>query len=235
MSPKTKARLAGGLFLATIVGGIVAQAFIGDRLIVTGDAAATARNYVENASLIRLAFAIFMVEMTCQIATTALMYDLLAPVDRSLSRMAALFGYVGSGIKAMARLFFYAPLFVLGGTSYLSAFDNSQLEAIAYLLIRINTLGTQIALIFFGVGTVLLGYLMYRATFLPRILGVLTLIGGAAWLTFVYPPLGLRLLIPIGLFALVTSALKIGWFLIRGVDERKWYEMADASAASVWR
>lgn len=235
MSPKAKARLGGALFLVTIVGGIIAQAFIGDRLVVTGDAAATARNIVANQALIRVAFAIFMIEMACQTATTAVMYDLLMPVDRSLARTAAVFGYVGSGIKAMARLFFYAPLFVLGGASYLSAFDAKQLEAFAYLLIRINALGTQIALVFFGVSTLLTGYLMFRATFLPRVLGVLSLIAGAAWLTFVYPPLGNRLFLPIVLFALIDCAVTIGWLLVRGVDERKWYEMAAASSSSIWR
>jgi hypothetical protein len=235
MSPKTKARLAGALFLATIVGGVVAQGFISDRLVVTGDAAATARNLVANQSLIRLAYAIFMIEMACQTATTAVMYDLLMPVDRSLARAAAVFGYVGSGIKAMARLFFYAPLFVLGGASYLSAFDARQLEAFAYVLIRINAQGTQIALVFFGVSTLMTGYLMFRATFLPRVLGVLSLIAGAAWLTFVYPPLGNRLFVPIALFALVGCAALIGWLLIRGVDEKKWYEMAAVSSSSIWR
>ena len=166
---------------------------------------------------------------------TAVMYDLLMPVDRSLARIATVFGYVGAGIKTLARLFFYAPLFVLGGASYLSAFDANQLEAMAYLLIRINALGTQIALIFFGVSTVATGYLMFRATFLPRILGVLSLIGGAGWLAFVYPPLGSRLFVPIALFALITSAVKIGWLLVRGVDDKKWYEMAAASSSSVWR
>jgi hypothetical protein len=235
MSPKAKARLAGALFLATIVGGVVAQGFIGDRLVVTGDAAATARNFVSSSTLIRVAFAIFMVEMACQTWTTAAMYDLLMPVDRSLARAMAVFGYVGSGIKAMARLFFYAPLFVLGGAPYLSTFDAKQLEALAYLLIRINAQGTQIALVFFGVGTLMTGYLMFRATFLPRVLGVLSVIGGAGWLTFVYPPLGNALFLPIALYALIVSAVTIGWLLIRGVDEKKWYAMAATTSSSIWR
>jgi hypothetical protein len=235
MSPKAKARLAGALFLATIVCGVVAQGFIADRLVVTGDAAATARNFVASSTLIRVAFAIFMVEMACQTWMTAVMYDLLMPVDRSLARTMAVFGYVGSGIKAMARVFFYAPLFVLGGAPDLSAFDARQLEALAYLLIRINAQGTQIALVFFGVGTLMTGYLMFRATYLPRVLGVLSLIGGAGWLTFVYPPLGNTLFLPIALYALTVSAVTIGWLLVRGVDEKKWYEMAAAASSSIWR
>jgi len=235
MSPKAKARLGGALFLATIVGGIVAQGFISDRLVVTGDAAATARNFVTNQTLIRVAFAIFMIEMACQTWTTAVMYDLLMPVDRSLARTAAVFGYVGSGIKAMARLFFYAPLFVLGGAPYLSAFDAKQLEAFAYLLMRINGLGTQIALVFLGAGTLATGYLMFRATFLPRLLGVLSLIAGAGWMTFVYPPLGSKLFLPLAIFALIGCAVTVGWLLFRGVDEKKWYEMAASSSSSIWR
>jgi hypothetical protein len=235
MSPTAKARLGGALLLATIIGGVIAQGFIADRMVVTGDAGATARNIVANPNLIRVAFAIFMVEMACQTAHVAVMYDLLKPVNHSLARAAAVFGYVGSGIKTLARLFFYAPLFVLGGASYLAAFDARQLEAVAYLLIRINAQGTQIALVFFGFGALMTGYLTLRSTFLPRVMGVLSLIGGASWLAFVYPPLGNRFFLPIILFALVSCAVTIGWLLVRGVDEKKWYEMAASSSSSIWR
>jgi hypothetical protein len=123
----------------------------------------------------------------------------------------------------------------LGGASYLSVFDAKQLESLAYLLIRVNAQGTQVALVFFGVSTVMTGYLMYRATFLPRVLGVLSLVGGAAWLTFVYPPLGNKVFVPVALFALIGCAVTIGWLLFRGVDEKKWHETAAASSSSVWR
>jgi len=228
MSPRVMARWGGALLLATIVGGVVAQGFLSDRLIVAGNAAATARNFVASPSVVRAAYVIFMVEMACQIATTAVMYELLVPVDRTLARMAAAFGYVGSGIKILSRLFFYAPLFVLGGSPYLSAFGRGQLEAIAYLLLRINDLGAGMACIFLGVNTVLVGYLMLRATFLPRVLGILGLVGGAGWLTFAYPPLGSSLFVPIAVFSLIGCAVTIGWLLVRGVDERRWHEMAAA-------
>jgi len=235
MSPRTMARMGGVLFLATILGGVVAQAFLSDRLVVAGDAAATARNIVAHQSILRAAFTIFMIEMACQIAATAVFYALLRPVDRSLARAAAAFGYIGSGIKILSRLFFYAPLFVLGGSPYLSAFTQSQLEAISYLLIRINNQGAGMACIFFGVSTMMVGWLMLRSHFLPRALGVLALGGGAGWLAFLYPPLGGRLFMPIALFALLGCAVTIGWLLVRGVDERKWYEMVSASTSSVWR
>lgn len=221
--------------LATIIGGVYAQGFLSDRLIVAGDAAATARNIIANPSVVRAAFAIFMIEMACQIGTTAATYELLKPINRSLAATAAIFGYVGSGIKILARLFFYAPLFVLSGSSYLSAFNHGQLEVISSLLIRINDLGAGTACIFFGINSMIVGYLMLRATFLPRVLGMLGVIGGAGWLSYLYPPLASKVFMPVALFALVGCAVTIGWLLIRGVDERKWHEMQTVSASSIWR
>jgi uncharacterized protein DUF4386 len=235
ISPRAMARLAGVLFLATIAGGVFAQGFLSDRLIVAGDAAATARNIVANTAVVRAAFAIFMIEMACQIGMTAAMYYLLKPVSRSLSATAAVFGYVGSAIKILARLFFYAPLFVLGGSSSLSAFSQGQLEGISSLLLRINSLGAGTACIFLGVNSVIVGYLMLRATFLPRVLGVLGILGGAGWLSYLYPPLASTIFVPVALFALFGCAVTIAWLLVRGVDDRKWNRMAMASASSIWR
>jgi hypothetical protein len=226
------ARLGGILLLVTIIGGVVAQAFLADRLVVVGDAAATARNMKANPSAVRAAYLIFMIEMICQAATTAVLYELLKPVNGSLARTAAAFGYIGSGLKAFSRIFFYAPLAVLSGAPYLSAFNPSQLEAISYLLIRINNQGAGLACIFLGANTMMVGYLMFRAAFLPRALGVLGLIGGAGWLSYAYPPLASMLFLPIALFSLFGCAVTIGWLMVRGVDERKWHETAAASAAS---
>jgi hypothetical protein len=235
MSPRTKARLAGALFLTTIIGGIVAQEGLAGGLIVGGDAAATANNIMAHQSLFRAAFAVYMVEMSCQVAMVAVFYDLFMPVDHSIARASAAFGYIGCGIKALSRLFMYAPLFVLGGSSYLSVFDPKQLQAISYVLLRINEQGAAIAMVFFAFDTLLKGYLMIRATFLPKVLGVLGLISGAGWLAFIYPPLGYALNLPITLVALVASVALIGWLIVRGVDQRKWYETVAASASSVWR
>lgn len=228
-------RLSAVLLLITIIGGVFAQGFLSDRLIVAGDAAATARNIIANRTAVRAAFAIFMIEMACQIGTTAAMYELLRPVDRGLSMAAAVFGYVGSGIKIVARLFFYAPLFVLAGSPDLAAFNHGQLDAISALLIRINSLGAGTACIFFGINSVMVGFLMLRATFLPRVLGVLGVIGGAGWLSYIYPPLASVVFLPVALLALIGCAVTIGWLLIRGVDEGKWHATATASSSSIWR
>jgi Domain of unknown function (DUF4386) len=69
-------------------------------------------------------------------------------------------------------------LLLLSGAAYLNAFKPDQLQALALVFIRLRTIGFDIALVFFGFHCVALGYLLFRSTFFPRILGLLLAIGG---------------------------------------------------------
>ena len=234
-SPSTRGRILAALYLAVIAGGIIAQLFIADSLVVRSDAAATAANILANKSLYRLALTIFMLEMAAQMALSMLFYDLLKPVNRSVARLAAIFGLTASGIKTMARLFFYAPLIVLSGAPYLSVMEPAQLEALSFLFLRINSQGAAIALIFFGFETVLRGWLVFKSGFLPRFLGVISTIGGIGWLTYLWPPLGSRVFTAVALFAIIGVIATTGWLFIRGVDDVKWRERAALAGTSIWR
>src|SRR5213593_2495439 len=201
-SPRFKARITGVLYLLTILTGIFAQGFVSGRLVVDGDAAATATNILTHRGLFQLGFAVYLIEMACQMAMTALFYDLLKPAGRSVSLLAAFLGFAGCVIKTFSRVFFIAPLFVLGGAHYLSVFSAEQLQALALLFLKVNDQGAAIALVFFGFYALLTGYLVIRSTFLPRILGVLGIFGGLGWLSFLYPPLAYRLFPIIALLGL---------------------------------
>src|SRR5689334_16600917 len=124
LSPKNMARLTGVFALLTILGGIFAQGFVSQSLIVNGDAVATAANILNNESLFWLGFAVYLVEMGCQITMTTLYYELFKPVSRSQSLLSAWFSLTGCVIKTFSRLFFIAPLFVLGNASYLKVFST---------------------------------------------------------------------------------------------------------------
>lgn len=229
---KTKARMAGLFSLLTILGGGFAQGYVSNRLVVPGDAGATAGNILAHPGLLRVGFAVYMVEMACQIVATALFYGLFRPVNRSVNLATTFLGLCGCTIKAFSRVFFLAPLLVLGGgVAFLSAFSPAQLQAISMLLLDINDRGAAMALIFFGFATPLRGYLMFRSTFLPRILGVLVMVSGPGWLLYLYPPLGDRLFPLIAGIGLLASAVVIFWLLVFGVDEAKWRERNARNAA----
>jgi hypothetical protein len=225
-SPGLMARITGVLYLLTILMGIFAQGFVSGGLVVAGDAAATATNILMHKSLFQLGFAVYLIEMACQIAVTALFYDLLKPAGRSVSLLAACLGFAGCVIKTFSRLFFIAPLFILGGAPYLKVFSAEQLQALALLFLKVNDHGAAIALVFFGFYALLTGYLIIKSTFLPRILGVLSVFGGLGWLTFLYQPLGYRLFPYIAAFGLLGAASLILWLLVFGVNEQRWKERA---------
>ena len=235
VSPRLLARITGVFYLLTILTGIFAQGFVGGRLVVSGDAAATATNILTHESLFHLGFTVYMVEMACQIAMTALFYELLKPVSRSVSLLAAFLGLAGCVIKTLSRLFYLAPLLVLGGAPYLSVFNLEQLQALALLFLKVNDQGAGIALAFFGLATFLKGCLIFRSTFLPRILGVLGILGGLGWLSFLYPPLGYRLFPYVAALGLLGAIAQILWLIVFGVNEQRWKEQAGAAAASIWK
>jgi hypothetical protein len=235
MSPSTRGRILAVLYLLVIIGGITAQAVIADSLVTSNDAQKTAASIVANKSLYRLAYTIFMLEMAAQVATTALFYDLLKPVDRGVARLSAIMGLIASGIKTMARVFFYAPLILLSGAAYLTAIDPAQLAVLSLVSIKVNSQAAAIAVSFFGFEGALRGWLIYRSGFLPRFLGVISVISGLGWLTFLWPPLGSAAFTFVAVFAIAGVVLTTGWLLVRGVDDAEWTEQAQRAAASVWR
>jgi hypothetical protein len=235
MSPRTKGRFAGALYLLYVIAGVYAQAFVSDRLVVWRDAATTAANILAHQSTYQLAFTVYLVEMAGQIATVVLFYQLLKPVSRTGAMLSAAFELTGCGIKIFSRLFYFAPLLVLGGgASYLSVFNKEQLDSIALLLLRINDYGAAIALAFFGFATVLQGWLIYRSGFLPRWLGIIGMIGGFGWLTFLSPPLGMRVFLYVAVYSLIGLLATIVWLLTVGVNDERWRQRAAQAATSIW-
>jgi hypothetical protein len=226
-SPRVLARLTGLFFLLTIITGIFAQGFVSERLIISGDAEATAVNILTHRSLYTLGFTVYMIEMECQIVMTVLFYRLLRPVNDTVALLSMTLGLTGCVIKTFGRVFYLAPLFLLGSTGsahYLGVFSTEQVQALSLLLLNVNDRAAGMGLAFFGFSDAVQGYLIFKSTFLPRWLGSVSFLAALGWMTFVYPPLGYNLFLYLAGFGLLVSAVMIFWLLVKGVDERRWKE-----------
>jgi hypothetical protein len=227
-SPGPRARLTGVVYLFYFLTAVLGEVFLRG-LVVDGDAAATANNILAHQPLFRLGLATGLIATACYIAVTALFYDLFKPVNRSLSLIAAFFSLVGCAILALASLFQVAPLVVLGGGQYLSVFGVGQLQALAYLFLELYGLGVNICFVFFGVYCLLIGYLIFRSAFLPRILGVPMAFAGLGWLTFLSPPLANYLSPYILVLGFLAELALMLWLLVMGVNVPRWKEQAGAA------
>ena len=227
-SPRTRARLTGVVYLlffvTAVLGSIIAPGISGPG--ATGDAATTANNIVTHQTAFRIGWALGLTSTALYVALMALFYQLFKPVSRTLALLAVFFGLVGCAVTAFGGLFLLAPLVILGGSPYLNVFNSNQLQALALLFLNLNVQLDYIALIFFGTFQIVLGYVIFKSTFLPRIIGALIALAGLGWLTFLSPPLANELLIPLEVFGFVAEASLMLWLLVRGVNSQRWMEQA---------
>ena len=232
-SPRLKARMAGVFQLLEAVTAAFGEVIVLDRLVVAGNAPATAANILGHERLFWLGFASSLIGVGFHIAWALLLYELLKPVNRSVSLLAAFVILVGCAIQALTSLLYLAPLLILQGGSSLSAFTPEQLQALALMFVKLNRYAFDIYLVFFGFWCVLIGYLIFRSTFLPRVLGVLLAISGLGWVTYLSPPLANYL------WPFIAAASALGeiplelWLIVMGVNVQRWKEQASAAGGSI--
>jgi hypothetical protein len=230
-SPRLKARMAGAFQLLEAITATFGQVIVLGRLVVSGNAAATAANILGHERLFWRGFVSSLIGVACHIVWALLMYVLLKPVNRSLSLLAAFFILVGCAIQALTSLLYLAPLVILQSGSSLSAFTVEQVQALALMFLKLNAYAFNIDLVFFGLWCILTGYLIFRSTFLPRILGVLLAISGLGFVTYLYPPLAYHLFIPYIATASALGEIPLElWLIVMGVNVQRWKEQASTAA-----
>jgi len=181
ISPSKAARIAGIGYLVIIVAGIFAEFVIRSRLIISGDAAATAANIIGSEWLFRISIASDLIMLIADIIVAWALYMLLKPVNSGLSLPAAIFRLVHSAVYGIALLTLFFVLLLLNSAAYLTAFQPGQLHALVLLFTNTHSYGYIIALIFFAFHVFILGYLVFRSGFIPRILGVLLVIAALGY------------------------------------------------------
>jgi hypothetical protein len=225
-SPQLYARICGVLYLYIIVAGIFAES-VRSKLIVSADAAATARNIMANESLFRLAFSGELLHLACDVAVAVLLYALLRPVNRNIALLAAFMRLASDVVLAVASLSHLAALRLLENEGYLESFQPEQLQSLALLALKMHGSAYAISLVFFGFACLALGHLVFRAAYLPKALGILLGIAGACYLVdsfalFLAPALSSALFPVIFLPAFVAELGLALWLIIKGVDLTRW-------------
>jgi hypothetical protein len=223
-SPRKTARMAGLFYLIFILTTVLAT-YVRSRLIVSGDAAATASNIMGSELFFRIGFVTELVSAVFFLLAAWALYVLLKPVNKNLALLFLLLNLGGVAVECINALNLFAALQFLSGANYLNVFQTGQLQAMAMSFLNSYTSGFMIAQIFFSAWLLPLGYLVYKSRFLPRFLGILLILdffGNLSWFLqfFLLPDYGI-LAYPgnaIGFIAEISLTL---WLLIMGVKDQK--------------
>jgi len=226
-SPRRLARMCGALYLVCAAAGLFSEGYVRGSLLVSGDAAATAHNLLASGQLYRLGGAAQLVAICCDVAIALLLYALLAPVNRTLSRLAAAFRLMFAAILGASLVFHYLPLMLLGDAAYLRAFTPDQLHALVMVAARLYGHGFLVANVFFGLHCILIGGMIAASRFLPRIVGWALLVAGICYLinsfaNLTEPALGGLLFPYILLPGLVAEWSLALWLALVGLNEARW-------------
>ena len=225
-SPHSRARTTGIVYLLyfaiAVLSALVAPAISGLGGI-SSDAGTTARYIQTHVSAVQAAVALGLISTGFYVALMVLFYQLLKPVSQTIALLAMVFGLVGCAITAIGSLFQAGTLLVLGKDAYLGVFDAKQLQALSLLFLNLGGQTGAVALFFFGLFQLALGYLIFRSTYLPRVIGVLIALAGMGWLLYLAPPVANALMTYLEVLGFVAEASFMLWLLVRGVDNDRWY------------
>ena len=180
-SIKKKARVAGLLYLLASIPAPFGLIYVPNKLIVTGDATATADHVRASETLLRIGIGSELIGSIIFIFVVLALYQLFKPVSENHALALATLLLISMPISFFSLLNEMAALTVVNGASFLSGFDQRQLDALAYLFFRLRSHGIVIAQIFWGLWLFPFGILVIRSGFIPRFLGFLLFIAGLGY------------------------------------------------------
>jgi hypothetical protein len=180
-SAKNPGRFAGLLYVLTSIFGFFAMMYVPSKLIVHGNAAATASNISASETLFRLGIAGQLIGQAGFIFVALALYDLLKGVNRRHASLMVLLIVVSVPIAFLNELNSIAALVLVRGADFLSIFEKPQRDALATLFLNLHFHGYVVNEIFWGLWLLPLALLVYRSRFLPRFLGVWLALAGFAW------------------------------------------------------
>jgi len=232
-----QARIIGLLYVVIAVLAAFGEVYVRGGMVVSTDPSRTAANILANQQLYRAAGATDILVLACDVAVAVLFYTLLKYVDRTVALLAAAFRLSLVAVNGAAVLTHFAPLMLLNPDGGMSAIGRGQLQTLAMFSLKLHSTAFSIAIVFFGIHCVLVGYLIYRSGFLPRIFGALWVLAGALYVThsmlilLAAPASGSSMDI-ILLVAGLSELSLVPWLLVVGLDSAKWELRTAATTVS---
>ncbi|OHD54580.1 MAG: hypothetical protein A2Y33_03500 [Spirochaetes bacterium GWF1_51_8] len=221
-SNKKIARTAGILYLVVAVFSAFSMMYVDPKFFVPGDAATTVSNILASEWLFRLGFVSNLVAQVVFLFLVYTFYNLFKSVDKDTARLMVILVVASVPIAFLNMLNQFAPILLLSGSAYLSAFQPVQLQAMAMFFLEMQKAGILIVGVFWGIWLFPLGILVVKSGFIPKWIGIFVLIAGAG---YVVDSLGKFLFsnfnIVISMFTFIGEILLILWLLIIGVKEQK--------------
>ncbi len=222
-SLKTTSHIAGVLYILITLIAPFSMLYVPSKLIVAGDAIATAGNIQASQGLFRAAIASDAVVFLLEIALTVLVYFLVKPVDKTLALIAAYARLAMTVVQGINLLNYVFVLLLTSGAGYLSAFASGQTEALVSLFLNAHDSVALIWGMFFGLHLLVLGYLAYKSGYMPKWLGVVLVITALLYLTqsfgIILFPQSEALFKSLISLAFIEIAFPL-WLLIKGVKDQ---------------
>jgi len=224
-SRKSLARRAGLLYLLAALPAPFALLYVPSRVFVAGDASATADRVRASAMLLRMSVMVELWNCLLLVFVALALYRLFQDVDRKLAAVTAVLMWVAVPIQLLNLVFAIAPLMLTSGQTYLQAFSREQVDALAYLFMRLHSSGLIAAQVFWGLWLFPWGVLAIRSGFIPKWIGAAEFFAGfgyvlASVVTIASPRLGAAVT-PFAL-ALGVGEVPMGiWLLIWGARDQR--------------
>jgi len=223
-SLKKPARVAGILYIIMDIFMILSGMVVDPKLYVPGDAAATSINILASERLFRLGFVSWIVGFIVFLFLVLTLFNLFKSVDKGQALLMVILVVAGVPLSILNMLNQYAPIVLLSGAGYLSAFNPAQLQTLSMVFLEMYNNGIMVAEIFWGLWLIPLGILVYKSRFVPKVLGVLLIIACFGHLlsflsTFLFPNYS-AILIPISEMVMVGELPIFLWLLIKGVKDQ---------------
>ena len=224
-SIKTTARIAGFLYLFQIPLGVFGILYVPNGLMVPGNMATTASNILENEFLFRLSIVSAILCALVTIATALYIYKVLRFVNENYAKWILMFALIAAPMSMLNELNSFAVLLLLKSREFATIFTPGQLHSFISFFLDLHKSGYQIIGIFFGLWLLPMGYLVFKSSYIPKVIGVFLILTCLGYLIdfttfFLYPNFG----IVISEYTWLGEVLMVFWLLIMGVNLRKFEE-----------